>query len=95
MNKLLTLLLLNIYSLVQQANTAFTDEKGKDIPKLQNPFWESYIRETLKQTNPRLICDDEGYASVREKRFQKIKTLGLVDENWQVFYNGKATKIKF
>ncbi len=27
---------------------------------------------------------DGGYAAVREKRFQKLKTLGLVDENWQL-----------
>jgi arylsulfatase A-like enzyme len=27
---------------------------------------------------------DEGYASIREKRFQKLKTLGLIDDNWQL-----------
>jgi arylsulfatase len=26
----------------------------------------------------------DGYASVREKRFQKLKTMGLVDEHWQL-----------
>ena len=67
MNKLLTVLLLSIYFIACQANKAFADEKEKDIPKLQNPFSESYIRENLKQSKPRLIYNEQIIEELKKK----------------------------
>ncbi|MQY77687.1 MAG: hypothetical protein GH151_00585 [Bacteroidetes bacterium] len=70
MNKLLTLFVLSIFFIAYQVNTAFADEKDKDIPKLQNPFSESYIRENLKQSKPRMIYNEQ----IIEELKAKIKT---------------------
>jgi len=70
MNKLLTLFVLSIFFIAYQVNTAFVDEKDKDIPKLQNPFSESYIRENLKQSKPRMIYNEQ----IIEELKAKIKT---------------------
>ncbi len=47
-----------------------TSAQEKDIPKLQNPFSESYIKENLKQSKPRLIYNDR----IVEDLKKKIKT---------------------
>jgi len=67
MNKLLRVLLLSIYLIACLANKAFADKKEKDIPKLQNPFSESYIRENLKQSKPRLIYNEQIIEELKKK----------------------------
>lgn len=54
MKKILTLAVL--FFAVFRPTGASAQEK--DIPKLQNPFSVSYVRENLKQTKPRLIYTD-------------------------------------
>jgi len=42
---------------ISQTNIASAQEK--DIPKLQNPFTESYLRDNLKQSKPRMIYNEK------------------------------------
>ena len=51
MKKIQTLVVL-LFAIFQPTGASAQE---KDIPKLQNPFSESYIRENLKQTKPRMI----------------------------------------
>ena len=55
MIKILTLFVL--FFAISQTNSAFAQEK--DIPKLQNPFTESYLRDNLKQSKPRMIYNEK------------------------------------
>ncbi len=58
-------LLISLYSPL-----VYSQEKAKDIPKLQNPFSESYLIENLKQSKPRMIYN----ARIVEDLKAKIKT---------------------
>ena len=55
MIKILTLFVL--FFSISQTNSAFAQEKN--IPKLQNPFTESYLRDNLKQSKPRMIYNEK------------------------------------
>ncbi len=79
MNKLLTLFLPVIFLITYQGNTVFAQEKDKDIPKLQNPFSESYIRENLKQSKPRMIYNEK----IVEELKGKIKTDPVIKNMYQ------------
>ncbi|KAA9036108.1 hypothetical protein FW778_19670 [Ginsengibacter hankyongi] len=59
MNKLMTLLSLTGSLLIFATNSSLAQEKDIMIPPLQNPFSESYIKENLKQSKPRLIYNKQ------------------------------------
>ncbi len=50
-----------------QVNNCFGRSNENEIPKLQNPFSESYIRENLKQSKPRLIYNEQIVEELRIK----------------------------
>ncbi len=67
MKKLLILFLPIIFLIIYQTNTAFAQEKNKDIPKLQNPFSVSYITENLKHSKPRMIYNKQTVEELKGK----------------------------
>jgi len=58
-NKLLTLLILSFYFLFCIGSKILAQGKNGEIPVLKNPFSESYVRENLKHSKPRLIYNEQ------------------------------------
>ena len=67
MNKLLTIFLPVIFLISYQGNIVFAQEKDKEIPKLQNPFTESFLKENLKLSKPRLIYNEQNINELKIK----------------------------
>ena len=59
MNKLLSIPALTIILIIFKLIPVSAQEKDKEIPELQNPFSESYVRENLKQSKPRMIYNEK------------------------------------
>ena len=59
MNKLLSIPALTIILIIFKLFPVSAQEKDKEIPELQNPFSESYVRENLKQSKPRMIYNEK------------------------------------
>jgi hypothetical protein len=70
MNKLLTSFAFVLFFLACLTGTVNAQGKEKEIPKLQNPFSTSFVRENLVKTKPRMIYNEQ---IVRELQ-GKIKT---------------------
>jgi hypothetical protein len=76
MKNLFTLFVLSFFLMTCQTDTDFAGEKEKEIPKLQNPFSVSYIKENLTTSMPRMVFNKQ----IVEDLKGKIKT-DLVIEN--------------
>ena len=59
MKNRLTLFVLPVFLMASQVNPSFAGEKEKDIPKLQNPFSESYIKKNLSKSKPRMVFNHQ------------------------------------
>jgi hypothetical protein len=59
MKNRITLFVLPLILMVYPANTGFAGEKEEDIPKLQNPVSESYIKKNLSKSKPRMVFNQQ------------------------------------
>ena len=59
MNKTLTIPVILIVLAMNQATPVFTQVKDQELPKLQNPFSASYIRENLAKSKPQMIFNEQ------------------------------------
>ena len=65
MNKFLTSFAIILFLSVFLTEALYAQEK--EIPKLQNPFSESFIRDNLKQSKPRMIYDEQIIENLKGK----------------------------
>ena len=66
-DKLFTVFAICIILINCQINPILADEKDKEMPKLQNPFSVSYIRENLAKSKPRMIYNEQILANLKGK----------------------------
>lgn len=67
MNKLSILLTISICQLFCLGNQVSAYEKKQDLPLLQNPFSQSYLKEHLKKSKPRLIYNEQIVKTLKTK----------------------------
>ncbi len=70
MNKLFSIPVIIIALVMSQVTPAISQIRDPNMPKLQNPFSASYIRESLSKSKPRLIYNE----SILKGLKRKIKT---------------------
>ena len=70
MRNLISLFVLPFFIISCQTDYGPADEKTTEIPKLQNPFSEQYIKENLQGSKPRMIYNEK----IVEDLKAKIKT---------------------
>lgn len=75
MNKLLTSFAFVLYFLACLTGAVNAQGKEKEIPKLQNPFSTSYVRENLAKSKPRMIYNEQ----IVEQLKGKIKTDPVIE----------------
>jgi hypothetical protein len=67
MNTLSILLTITIGLLFCSINQVSAYEQKQDLPLLQNPFSQSYLKENLKKTKPRLIYNEQIVKTLKAK----------------------------
>jgi len=75
MNKLLTSFAFVLFFLACLTGPVNAQGKEKEIPKLQNPFSTSYVRENLAKSKPRMIYNEQ----IVEQFRVKIKTDTVIE----------------
>jgi len=67
MNRFSILLTISICQLFCMGNQVSAYEEKQDLPLLQNPFSQSYLKENLKKNKPRLIYNEQIVATLKAK----------------------------
>jgi len=64
------------------AVSVFAGVQDKDIPRLRNPFSESYLRENLKRSKPRMIYNEQ----IVERLEGKIKSDPVIKNLYEAIW---------